>query len=138
MLLKRLLRMMRNRHEPRATESDADVPALVAGREMTAREAAAVRNALRGSGAGSALGQVLTMASLDRGTVRELLLTPRFIEMNPGAAISACRGSHECGAAVTMVHGVAALHLDLIADGIAAALRPHATRRPPRGRPSER
>ena len=124
MLLKRLLRMMRNRQKTGATRRDADLSALVAGRERAAREAAVVRNALSGSGAGSALGQILTMASLDRGTVRELLLTPRFIETNPGAAISACRSSHQCGAAVTMVHGAAALHLDLIADGIGAALRP--------------
>jgi hypothetical protein len=126
-LLKRLLRLMRNRHEPGTIGRDADLLPPIAGRERALRQAAVVRNALSGLGTG-ALGQVRTMVSLDRGEVRELLLTRRFIETNPGAAISACHSGHRCGAAITVVHGAAALHLDLIADGIGAALR----HRPPR------
>ena len=128
MLLKRLWGLMRNRQKTRTIGRDADPSALVVGRERVLREAAVLR-VVSGPGTGSVIGQVRTMALLDRGTVRELLLTPRFIETNPGTAISACRSSHRCGAAITVVHGAAALHLDLIADGIGALLRHDPPRR---------
>jgi len=123
MRLRRVRWLMPDRHERGPIGRDAGLQTLVAEGERALREAAAVRNALHTPNRRSALGQAHTMASLDRGAVRELLLTPRFIEMNPGAAITACRSSSNCGARVTVVHGVAALHLDVIADGIAVIPR---------------
>jgi peptide subunit release factor 1 (eRF1) len=106
-------------------------PTRDAWRSRVLREATTVRRVLRdGRGSGlTALGETDTMAALARGSVNELLITPRFDEMRPSVSRTAKQLAAERGAHVTVLTGVAAFELDLAGDGIAAILRRPSPRR---------
>jgi hypothetical protein len=89
------------------------------------REASTVRRLLRGARAGGAgvIGEKLTIDALQHGTVRELLLTRRFVELHPGAFVRATQCAAAHGVRTTTITGLAAFELDLAATGIAALLR---------------
>jgi len=64
-----------------------------------------------------------TMAALQHGAVRHLLLTPRFVETRSSVSLAASRLAAATGAGTTVVAGVAAFELDLAANGIGAVLQ---------------
>jgi peptide subunit release factor 1 (eRF1) len=107
------------------------IPARDAWRTRVLREATTVRRVLRdGRGSGlTALGETDTMAALARGSVNELLITPRLEEMRPSVSRAAKQLATEHGAHMTVLTGVAAFELDLAGDGIAAILRRSRLRR---------
>ena len=88
------------------------------------REATLVRRLRRVARLGGAgvLGATRTLDALERGTITELLLTPRFVELNPGLALRAAQRATALGAPTTTITGLAALELDLAAGGIGAVL----------------
>ena len=63
------------------------------------------------------------MDALEQGAVSELLVTPRFVELDPAAAARATQLAAEYGAKSTTISGLAAFELDLAAGGIGAILR---------------
>jgi hypothetical protein len=63
------------------------------------------------------------MDELEQGTVNELLITPRFVELDPNAAARATQLAAKYGARATTITGLAAFELDLAAGGIGAILR---------------
>jgi predicted amidohydrolase len=77
----------------------------------------------------TALGETDTMAALRRGSVNELLITPRFEELRSGVSRAAKQLATERGVRMTVVTGMAAFELDLSGDGIAAILRRSSPRR---------
>lgn len=89
------------------------------------REATTVRRLLRGTrvGRSGVIGETRTIDALERGAVTELLLTPRFAELRPGASLRATQLAAMQGARTTRVTGLAAFELDLAAEGIGAVLR---------------
>ena len=102
-----------------------------AWRRRALREASTVRRVLRDDrvSGSTALGETETMAALARGSVNELLITPRFEELRSSVSRAAKQLAAERGARLTVVTGMAAFELDLAGDGIAAVLR---RSRPPR------
>lgn len=63
------------------------------------------------------------MAALTRGSVNELLITPRFDEHRPSVSRAAKQLAAARGVRTTVLTGMAAFELDLAGDGIAAILR---------------
>jgi hypothetical protein len=114
------------------TTSAAGDSELDAWRQRALRQATTVRRVLRSAGVmgTSTSSTVPTLDALQAGTVEELLLTPRFIEMNPEVSATALRLARDGHAQVSTVTGAAAFELDLVAGGIGAMLRRSASRRP--------
>ena len=99
------------------------------------REASLARRALRGarSGAGGASGPAATMRALEAATVRELLVTARFLDSQPRAATNVIELARAIGATITVLSGVGAFELDPVAGGVGALLhraRESRTRKP--------
>ncbi len=89
------------------------------------REATLVRRLVRiaGLGGSGVLGATGTIDALQKGAISELLLTPRFVEMNPGLALRTAQLGAASGARTTTIAGLAAFELDFAAGGIGAVLR---------------
>jgi hypothetical protein len=69
------------------------------------------------------LGLLPTSAAGELGQIELLLLTPRFLQANEGDAEALISRAFDTGAAVTVLAGDAAAHLDDVAGGVAARLR---------------
>jgi len=103
----------------------ASSPARDAWHSAAFRDATTVRRLLRGTAGGGlgVKGQGSTMDALEQRAVSELLLTPRFVELHPDAALQATRLAAKHGAKSTTISGLAAFELDLASGGIGAILR---------------
>jgi hypothetical protein len=122
---------MRTRRRPRPTVADqtceTDGFSLIMRRlrrDRAIREIADVRCALREGGTTGAAGLVSVAGLLQRGVVRQLLVTARFVEREPGAALAAIQTATNQGIKTQIVAGGAAFELDLRGGGIGAVLRP--------------
>lgn len=118
-------------HRSSYIATGAGLANLDAWRMRALRHATAVRRMLRSAGVTdtSAVGEAPTLDALKSGMAEELLLTTRFIDMNPDLSATALELARQRSIRVTMVTGVAALELDLVAGGIGAVLRRSASRR---------
>lgn len=88
------------------------------------REVSLVRRAIRGARAhtNGVVGRSSTIDALQQGAVSELLITRRFIEIEPVHAAKAVEFAADRHVPTTMISGVAALELDLVTGGIGALL----------------
>lgn len=106
--------------------SGTGAPSESAGwRERAIRETTLVRRVLRGaqSGGAAAAGPADTVHALEVGTVRELLLTRHFLDSQPSAADNVLTLARAAGIATTVLAGVGAFELDMVAGGVGALLR---------------
>lgn len=94
-------------------------------RSRALREAAMVRRVLRGAhdGHSCVAAEASTIDALELGTVDELLLTPRFIDLHGDSSRRAIELARAQGAGISTLSGSAAFELDLLADGVGAVLR---------------
>lgn len=98
-------------------------------------EATAVRRILRSACAGGngVVGVDATTAALERNSVRQLLFTARFVDLNPAIAAHVEQQFRAGRLTMRTISGVAALDLDLLGEGIAAVLFHVARQAPSRG-----
>jgi hypothetical protein len=74
-------------------------------------------------GGAAVIGAMRTIDALEHDMIRELLLTRRFVELNPDLAMKAAYLGSAHGVRTTTITGLAALELDLAGGGIGAVLR---------------
>lgn len=96
-----------------------------ASRERAIREASLVRRVLRGakSGGAGAAGAAATIRALEAGTVRTLFMTRRFRDTQPAAAANVDLLARAIGIEPTILCGVGAFELDMVAGGVGALLQ---------------
>ena len=113
----------------RTRVSFAAAPAVTAepaaSRDRAIREASLVRRVLRGaqSGGSGATGAAATIRALEAGTVRTLIMTRRFVDTQPGAAANVRALARAVGIEPTILSGVGAFELDMVAGGLGALLQ---------------
>jgi hypothetical protein len=116
----------RRRSNP-AVADDAAEPAafaLIMKRmrlDRAIRELARVRCALRDARQGAS-GLVSVARALHGGSARQIMITTRFLELEPGPAMALLQAATDQGVATVVVNGAGALELDVRGGGVGALL----------------
>lgn len=107
------------------TSTAATAPEPGLSRERAIREASLVRRVLRAAqiGGPGAAGAPATVRALETGTVRTLLMTRRFVDTQPASASNVRALARAIGVEPTILSGVGAFELDIVAGGVGALLQ---------------